>query len=62
MTKHLEAEGIRDHIRRTSCYIGTGRHELMPTVVREVGFHGGGGDMTAPWDHLYVNVVRLPTA
>ena len=36
LTKNLEIKWMRKHIDKANCYIGTGRHELMPAVVGEV--------------------------
>ena len=36
LTKSLDLDSIRKHIKDASCYIGSGRHELMPEVVGEV--------------------------
>ena len=36
LTKSLDRDSIRKHIEDANCYIGLGRHELMPEVVGEV--------------------------
>ena len=35
--KHIRHEdGVKKHIGMANCYVGEGRHELMPEVVGEV--------------------------